>query len=274
MKFIYATDLHGDQHKYGAVLDYATRLGIKVIHLGADLLPKGPGILKIQKNFVKGFLADFYEEAKNKGITVLAFFGNDDIYTRKQYFRKFGSLLDENLFETEGYTFTAYGYVPDYMFGLKTACKLDYPGWWCPEDYIHDPSDVGGEGFYGIEDIQKYFLEKGTIEEDLRTFPGGDSIIAAIHTPPFDSGLDVVPRGDGKYLNVGSRAVRKWIETAQPRMVLSGHIHEAPSISGLWKCQIGKTLVLQPGQKDRGAVLVAVDVQPETIELERFVVPA
>lgn len=217
MQFIYATDLHGDEHKYNVLMDYASRLDINLIHLGSDLLPKGSGILKTQKEFIKGFLRRFYEDAKNEGITLLAFFGNDDLYTRKGHFRKFAPLLDENPYRTENYIFTAYGYVPDYMFGLKTACKRDYQGWSCPEEYIMKPVEVGKHGFEQISNIQQYFENKSTIEEDLRDFPGGTNVIAAIHTPPYDSGLDVVKRGSGKVLKVGSKSVRNWIESSQPK---------------------------------------------------------
>lgn len=128
IKFLYTTDLHGDIDKYRKLLDLAIEHDIDLIHLGADLLPKGSGILKAQKNFVKGYLKSFYIECRDKGINVLAFFGNDDLYTRKKYFRKYAELLDEVPYEQNGYTFKAYGYVPDYRFALKSACKIDHHG--------------------------------------------------------------------------------------------------------------------------------------------------
>lgn len=274
MQFIYATDLHGNEHKYRVLMDYALRLDIKLIHLGSDILPKGPGLLKIQKIFIKGFLRDYYKQAKDKGINLLAFFGNDDLYSRKKYFREFSTLLDENPYQIERYTFTAYGYVPDYIFGLKTACKLDYRGWSCPEEYIGQPVEVGNHGFEEITDIPQYFAKKSTIEEDLRNFPGGENTIAAIHTPPYDSELDTVKRSSGANLKVGSKSIRNWIEETQPRIVLSGHIHECPQTTGIWKRTIGNTLVVQPGQNEKETVFVILDIQPQDIVLERFVVPA
>ena len=86
MKFIYATDLHGSIPKYEDILKFAIEQDIHLIHLGADLLPKGSNLLGIQKDFVNIFLKEFYKLAKENNIDVLAFFGNDDIYTRKKYF--------------------------------------------------------------------------------------------------------------------------------------------------------------------------------------------
>jgi hypothetical protein len=64
MIFIYATDLHGNEVKYNAILDFAIQENIKIIHLGADLLPKGTHILESQKKFINGYLKKFYEKCE------------------------------------------------------------------------------------------------------------------------------------------------------------------------------------------------------------------
>jgi len=140
IRLLYATDLHGDTQKYEDVLEFAKEHEIKLIHLGADILPKGPALLKIQKKFVKGYLKHFYARCQYEGIKVLACFGNDDVYTRKKYFREYADLLDEEPYERDGYVFKAYPYVLDYPFGLKTACKLDHALWERP-GYIGIPCD-------------------------------------------------------------------------------------------------------------------------------------
>jgi len=269
MRFLYATDLHGDIRKYDMIYSYAKENRINLIHLGADLLPKNSEILKIQKKFVKGFLKDYYARAKEDGKILLAFWGNDDIYSRKPYFRDYGQLLDETPYEKDGYTFTAYGYVPDFPFGLKTACKLDYEGWVVNQPYLTNPVDINESGFCQITDIHEYFLKKGTLETDLKSFPGGNNIIAAIHCPPDSSGLDVCR--DNR--RVGSRSITRWIHAKQPLLVLSGHIHESPAMSGIWKEKIGDTLVIQPGQELNSAVFVLIEINDNKISVERLVKP-
>lgn len=278
MRFLYTTDLHGDTSKYENVLGLARKLDIKLIHLGADLLPKGSRILKAQKSFVKGYLKAYHEWANSFGIKVLAFFGNDDIPTRKEHYRKYAQLLDEDPYFDEGFTFTAYGYVPDYPFGLKCACKLDTRGWRCPEPYLGRPVIATQKGFEPIEDIDRFFAKRTTIEEDLQDFPGGSGVIAAVHCPPYGLGLDVCPSTDfdadpSDIRKVGSAAILHWIETEQPRLVLCGHIHESPRISGVWKAQIDDTVIVQPGQEHTDTVAVAIDITKDTLEMERFVVP-
>jgi Icc-related predicted phosphoesterase len=259
MKFIYVTDLHGDERKYQYALDTAKGHSVDLIHLGADLLPKGSSILKVQKKFVNGFLKNFYNDCKQNNIDVLAFFGNDDLYSRKKYFRKYATLLDEQSYEKDGYVFTAYPYVPDYPFGLKTACKIDYPGWEKGERDLSSPVDVNENGFVFIKDLDEYLAKKGTIEGDLKNFKGGPEVIAAIHCPPYGLDLDVCSGGR----RVGSKAVHDWIVKEQPLLVLSGHVHESPGVSGIWKTQVGKTIVIQPGQLYAGVAYVLIDVEKE-----------
>jgi len=257
MRFLYTTDLHGDCNSYEAVLRYALSNRIKLIHLGADLLPKGSHIIELQKQFLKGYFKEYYARCSTFGIKLLAFFGNDDIYTGKKHFIPYGSLLDEKPYEQDGYIFTAYGFVPDYPFGLKSACKSDYKGWTHPL-YWGRPVDIGKTGLEDIINIEEYFDKKGTIEEDLQTFKGGPTIIAAIHSPPTGLGLDMVARREC----VGSKAVMEWVDREQPLLLLSGHIHESPGMTNIWKGTMGKSTVIQPGQ------YFIVDIQIENGEVK------
>lgn len=245
MIFIYATDLHGDIVKYNTILDFAIQENIKIIHLGADLLPKGSDILRSQKNFINGFLKKFYEKCRQNNIEVLAFFGNDDVYTRKKYFLKYASLLDEQPREIDNYYFKAYPFTCDHPFRLKTACKLDYRNWTRP--YVDYGVDVNESGFVQIENLDNYFEQKSTIEEDLSTFEVTDTTIVACHMPPCSVELDVCGNKLGN-TRVGSQSIYNWIKQSQPCLVLCGHIHESYDISKTWKTYIGKTLVVQPGQ--------------------------
>lgn len=79
------------------------------------------------------------------------------------------------------------------------------------------------------------------------------STILVVHNPPYRSGLDLV-RG-GEY--VGSKKLRELVAKYQPRLLLTGHIHEASGVTN-----IGRTLLVNPGPLQRGHyALVLIDVE-------------
>lgn len=63
-------------------------------------------------------------------------------------------------------------------------------------------------------------------------------ILAVIHNAPHGTSLDRLPNG----LNVGSTAVRAFLDAAQPDICVCGHIHEGQGEERLGRCQ-----VLNPG---------------------------
>lgn len=252
MKFVYATDLHGDLAKYEKALQLCVDNNAGLLHLGADLLPKGYTIRKRQKDFLRRDLPDFFRKASDKGVKVVGMFGNDDIWTRKPIFReRCGPLLDEEGLDHEGFFFSAYPYVPDYPFSFKWPCKRDRAGWRLKEPYLGYPVEDYGHGFEPIPDIDGYFAGKGSIWADLKDWPSAPNHIMAFHTPPSGVGLDVCPGGR----KVGSLSVRKWIRERKPYMVLCGHIHESPWESGKTSARVGGVMVLQPGQYRSAATI-------------------
>ncbi len=243
LHFLYATDLHGNIAKYNAILVKAIEREIKIIHLGADILPKGSPLHILHKKFVTGFLEDYHKRCVDSGIELLLSFGNDDLYPFKKYYREYGKLLDETTFQYGSFNFEAYNYVPIYPFSLRTACKKDSPEWVYEEREV-ETWDSDEFRFFNIMDPERYFEEKGTIQEDLEKFNGGPNSIFACHSPPAYVGLDVCQ--DGR--TAGSKAVFKWIEKTQPRLVLCGHIHENYTKTKNYRAEIGSSVIIQPGQ--------------------------
>ena len=97
-------------------------------------------------------------------------------------------------------------------------------------------------------------------------------LITNIHVPPYRSTLDNAPRltddlqivkqaGVPVMIPVGSTAVRRFLEEAQPCVGLHGHIHESRS-----HAKLGDTLVVNPGSVYSTGVLQAVVV---TIDLNK-----
>jgi len=70
------------------------------------------------------------------------------------------------------------------------------------------------------------------------------------HAPPYGTKVDMTGSG----LNVGSRSVRKFIESYRPDLVICGHIHEARGHD-----LVGDTVVINTGPLHKGFVRVKID---------------
>ena len=78
------------------------------------------------------------------------------------------------------------------------------------------------------------------------------------HQPPSGTINDRIANGR----HVGSKAVREFIETTQPDICITGHIHE-----GIGEDHIGKTLVINPGPFQIGNYL-NLDIDSGAINFE------
>lgn len=68
-------------------------------------------------------------------------------------------------------------------------------------------------------------------------------LILISHCPPKDTELDRTITG----IHAGSKAVRQFIESEKPLLVITGHIHEARGID-----KIGETMIVNPGPANLG----------------------
>jgi Icc-related predicted phosphoesterase len=120
---------------------------------------------------------------------------------------------------------------------------------------------------------------KKKLEQLFNSVDDYDHVVAAIHAPPFKSGLDNAPMldmekrpihvlGVPSYSPVGSKAVREVIEKYQPKLTLHGHIHESGGFT-----RIGRTLSINPGSEYDGGVVKAylIDLNKEKIKGFRLV---
>jgi Icc-related predicted phosphoesterase len=140
---------------------------------------------------------------------------------------------------------TVYGYacVPPTPFGLKDWERYDV------SRYV-PPGCVSPEEGYHTVDFDPLTIRYATISDDLARLAGDDPLERAVfllHTPPHETALDRAAL-DGKSvdgvpldLNVGSIAVRRFIEERQPLLTLHGHVHESARLTGEWRERIGRT---------------------------------
>jgi len=88
-----------------------------------------------------------------------------------------------------------------------------------------------------------------SVPEDSPNAAGAwNNLVVIMHNPPKDTALDIV----GKDAHVGSPLLRAFIETYQPLLVVSGHIHESAAVDA-----IGTTALVNPGSLAEGRYAVA-----------------
>lgn len=75
------------------------------------------------------------------------------------------------------------------------------------------------------------------------------------HASPYGTKCDRSYRGD----HIGSKPVRSFIDKAKPKVVISGHVHEARSIDFL-----GDTLIVNPGPAMNGFyAIISINGKPK-----------
>ncbi len=109
------------------------------------------------------------------------------------------------------------------------------------------------------DNVLETVLSKGLWQANETSGSGqGESLIVVSHQPAFGTKVDSV---DGRF--TGSQAIRKFIETHQPILAVSGHIHEAFGTD-----TIGPTTLVNPGPlKDGRYAIVEITDQHVHVEL-------
>jgi hypothetical protein len=125
-------------------------------------------------------------------------------------------------------------------------------------------------GFFGLSAMPPW---RGNMyefpEEDLDRFiaasfaqvEGSSRYIMVPHCPPRNSEVD----RSGSGANVGSTAVRSWVDKVKPILVICGHIHEARG-----QAKIGSTVVVNCGPARDGNYAVAEVGFEMKVELKRI----
>lgn len=218
MNFIYATDIHGDQHIYERILEYAVKSGIKYVVFGGDICYSGFLNIYIttQREFLERYLIPLFKDFQRKGLEIFVMMGNDDFSINMDLLRKAetqGILrsLHLSVHRFGKFFITGYSYIPPTPFLMKD--------WEKPEEEI----------FQDLKILSQQTNPRKTVY--------------VFHVPPKNTKLDLLYNGE----HVGSEAVRKFIQETQPLLSLHGHIHESPDVSGSWKQWIGRTLCVNPG---------------------------
>lgn len=273
--FVFASDLHGRQERYGKLFALIAAERPGAVFLGGDLLPSGSLLFGNGRHRQDDFLEEFLlprlralrDVLKEDYPPFFLILGNDDSRSAEQ---GFAANEQEGLWcyshwrkiPLGPYTVFGYSFVPPTPFSLKDWERYDVsrfvdPGCIPPEE---------GRFSVPVADEEKGFP---TIQDDLMRLVGDDSLANAIflfHSPPYQTRLDRAALDgrcfDGAPLDVhvGSIAIRRFIEERQPLITLHGHVHESARLTGSWRDEIGRTHCLSAAHD--GAELAVVSFDP------------
>jgi uncharacterized protein len=273
-KCFFVSDLHGHINRYEKLFQKILEEKPTAVFLGGDLLPSGLFAFTNQDEVVEDFISEILiknfvllrNQLGKEYPRIFVILGNDD------------GAMDENLFieaEKKGiweyihnrkvdfgtYSVFGYAFIPPTPFMLKDWEKYDVsrftdPGCVPPEEGVHSKK------------MKKSELVYSTIEKDLVKLVGDEDVSNSIflfHAPPYQTNLDRAAL-DGKYfshvpldVNIGSIAIKRFIENRQPLLTLHGHVHESARITGNWQDKIGKTFSFSAAHDDERLALVIFD---------------
>ena len=249
--WFFTSDLHGSSELYEQVVALASEHRPRAVLLGGDLAPHATGApgVERQRVFLEGFLVEFARRLHDASpeSELLLLMGNDDWSANHDVLERYDGqlwrLLHARTIEVDGVSVSGLSWVPITPFAIK-----DWERW---EDGDEEsPARLHG-WVSGLEGVREWRFDperrEPTIAEGLTALAQASDPAATIyvlHSPPRDTACDVISTRQ----HVGSRAIRAFVETRQPRLVLSGHIHESPRVSGAWRDTVGRTPVVNPGQ--------------------------
>lgn len=250
-QWLFTSDLHGQTGLYEQILTEAAAGGASAVLIGGDLCPPSDGApgVKRQRLFLEGFLVEFARRLREAapGSQLLLLMGNDDWAANHDVLeREDGRLwrvLHDRAILVDDIVVAGSSWVPITPFKIKDWERWEDGEPELPTRLVGFRSDAQG--------VHDYAFDAGartpTIADALATLadraPVRDAILV-LHSPPRDTACDVMGGG----AHVGSRAIRTFVERHQPRLTLSGHIHESPRKSGAWRDHIGETVCVNPGQ--------------------------
>ncbi len=266
----FVSDLHGSHRRYQSLWTAAAAERPKAIFLGGDLLP-GINALKFIHETIEADARDLQQKLGPAFPRILLIPGNDDSaadFANFGHGEKLGlwRIIHNRQDHISGHLIFGYGNVPPTPFMLKDWERYDV------SRYV-DPGSLSPEEGHRTVPANADEIRFGTIAGDLECLAGNEDLAASVwlfHSPPYQTDLDRAAL-DGRSIdhvpldvNIGSIAIRRFIEAHQPLVTLHGHVHESARLTGHWREQLGSTWMLSGAHDGPKLALVRVDLdQPE-----------
>jgi len=275
----FVTDLHGNTGRFQKLFQAILKEKPEAVFWGGDFLPLisyAPRSMNFShRDFVYEYLAKelggIRDKLKNTYPRIFLIMGNDDPRFQEAAVLDVASqgiweYIHDRKCEFKGFPVYGYAYVPPTPFRVKDWERYDVsryvdPGCISPEEGIRS---------FPVPDQEKRYA---TIQNDLARLTGDDNLDRAIflfHAPPYQTPLDLAAL-KGKMIdavpldpNVGSIAIRRFIEKRQPLLTLHGHIHESPRLSSSWREVLGRTHCFSAAHD--GPELALIRFDPDHLE--------
>jgi Icc-related predicted phosphoesterase len=281
LRLLYVTDLHGWTRGYEQIAAIAQEEGITTVVNGGDMFPHGRDLVVTQRRFIVKYLCPYLERLSASGISYYGMLGNDDCRAvladwldLVRTSPRLHDLTEGWLPLADGLAIGGCNYIPDPPFRLKDWSVLDTRDYRRPPQHP-DPLVSRGDRLELVGDIEAFLQTRPTLEELLDAIaaraPHWERAVLVCHAPPQGTGLGNISVDT----DVGSAAVRAWINQYQPLLTLHGHIHESRRITGIDTVKIGRTTVHQPGQERFLGRLIysIVEIEEGTVRVERKSIP-
>jgi len=249
--WLFTSDLHGQSDYYEQVFALAAAERPPVVIIGGDLGPHPSGAEGVGRHrlFLEGFLVEFARRLRERspGTRLALLMGNDDCRSNHDVLDRHDGdlwhLLHERVLELDGVRIAGCSWVPITPFRLKDWERWEDGGDESPPQLEGWISESGGARAFAFDPAHR----SPTIADSLAVLAGACApaeTLFVLHSPARGTRCDTVQGGH----HVGSRAIRSFVEAHQPPLVLSGHIHESPRVSGAWHDVVGRSIVVNPGQ--------------------------
>jgi len=276
MNCLFVSDLHGKTDRYLKLFNLIRSEKPDAVFIGSDLFPHNHNKaneynFKETDDFIEDFIIHEFrnlkKELKNQYPKVFIILGNDDPKIEEQRIIDAGSegiwhYMHNRSYVWKGYEIFGYSNIPPSPFLLKDWERYDVSRFADP-GCIHPT-----EGKRTI--TENFDIEYATIQKDIEVLTQGfqpEKSILLFHTPPYQTNLDRAAL-DGKTfehvpldVNVGSIALRRFIEEKQPFLTLHGHIHESSEITGFWSDKIGSTVLFSAAYNKPELAVVKFDLK-------------
>jgi Icc-related predicted phosphoesterase len=250
-EWFFTSDLHGQTALYEQLLAIAAAHRPAAVLIGGDLAAHAPGEdgVRLQRVFMEGFLVEFARRLReaHAAAELMLLMGNDDWAANADCLERHHGTLWHSIHgrsvSVGGTRVAGSSWVPITPFVIK-----DWERW--DDGAVEHPARLAGlqsrDGHvtpHAFDPADRRPTIADALDRLERLGAPSDTVLVS-HSPPRDTHCDLTGTG----VHVGSRALRGYIERHQPPIVLSGHIHEAPRVSGFHRDRIGRTVVVNPGQ--------------------------